>query len=251
MRMKEDHMQNGQLKPGYNAQISTENQIIVNYTLHQNPTDTKTLKPHLENLKETYGEEIFKKIENITADAGYGSEENYDYLEKEELTAYVKYNTFEKEQDKNYQKKHKTFSKENLYYNQEEDYYVCPIGQKMHKTHESTKTTQAGYIQQLSHYQAQNCEGCPLRGVCFKAQGNRSIERNHNLERHKEKIRELLTSQTGIQKRKQRSADVEPVFAQMKHNNNFRRFSLKGIQKTELEFGLMALAHNLRKKIAA
>ena len=251
MRMKEDHMQNGQLKPGYNAQISTENQIIINYTLHQNPTDTKTLKPHLENLKETYGAEIFKKIENITADAGYGSEENYDYLEKEELTAYVKYNTFEKEQDKNYQKKHKTFSKENLYYNQEEDYYVCPIGQKMHKTHESTKTTQAGYIQQLSHYQAQNCEGCPLRGVCFKAQGNRSIERNHNLERHKEKIRELLTSQTGIQKRKQRSADVEPVFAQMKHNNNFRRFSLKGIQKTELEFGLMALAHNLRKKIAA
>ncbi|MFV0232885.1 IS1182 family transposase, partial [Empedobacter falsenii] len=97
MRMKEDHMQNGQLKPGYNAQISTENQIIINYTLHQNPTDTKTLKPHLENLKETYGEEIFKKIENITADAGYGSEENYDYLEKEELTAYVKYNTFEKE----------------------------------------------------------------------------------------------------------------------------------------------------------
>ncbi|NOJ76730.1 IS1182 family transposase [Empedobacter stercoris] len=251
MRMKEDHMQNGQLKPGYNAQISTENQIIINYTLHQNPTDTKTLKPHLENLKETYGAEIFKKIENITADAGYGSEENYDYLEKEELTAYVKYNTFEKEQDKNYQKKHKTFSKENLYYNQEEDYYVCPMGQKMHKTHESTKTTQAGYIQQLSHYQAQNCEGCPLRGVCFKAQGNRSIERNHNLERHKEKIRELLTSQTGIQKRKQRSADVEPVFAQMKHNNNFRRFSLKGIQKTELEFGLMALAHNLRKKIAA
>ena len=251
MRMKEDHMQNGQLKPGYNAQISTENQIIINYTLHQNPTDTKTLKPHLENLKETYGAEIFKKIENITADAGYGSEENYDYLEKEELTAYVKYNTFEKEQDKNYQKKHKTFRKENLYYNQEEDYYVCPMGQKMHKTHESTKTTQAGYIQQLSHYQAQNCEGCPLRGVCFKAQGNRSIERNHNLERHKEKIRELLTSQTGIQKRKQRSADVEPVFAQMKHNNNFRRFSLKGIQKTELEFGLMALAHNLRKKIAA
>src|SRR5690606_6890834 len=100
MRMKEDHMQNGQLKPGYNVQISTENQIIVNYTLHQNPTDTKTLKPHLENFKETYGEAVFKELEDITADAGYGSEENYDYLEKEELTAYVKYNTFDKEQDK-------------------------------------------------------------------------------------------------------------------------------------------------------
>lgn len=251
MRMKEDHMQNGQLKPGYNAQISTENQIIVNYTLHQNPTDTKTLKPHVENIKDTYGEDVFKELEEITADAGYGSEENYDYLEQQGLTAYVKYNTFDKEQDKNYQKKHKPFSKENLYYNQEEDYYVCPMGQKMHKTYQSTKPTEAGYKQQLSHYQAKNCEGCPLRGQCFKGKGNRSIERNHNLERHKQKIRELLTSERGLQKRKQRTADVEPVFAQLKHNHNFRRFSLKGIEKTELEFGLMALAHNLRKKIAA
>ncbi len=251
MRMKEDHMQNGQLKPGYNAQISTENQIIINYTLHQNPTDTKTLKPHLEDLKETFGEEVFQALEDITADAGYGSEENYDYLEQQGLIPYVKYNTFDKEQDKNHQKKYKPFSKENLHYNQEEDYYVCPMGQKMQKTYKNKRTTGAGYTQHLSHYQAQNCEGCPLRGQCFKGKGNRSIERNHNLERHKQKIRELLTSETGLQKRKQRTADVEPVFAHLKHNHNFRRFSLKGIQKTALEFGLMALAHNLRKKIAA
>jgi transposase len=251
MRMKEDHMQNGQLKPAYNTQISTENQIIVNYTMHQNPTDTKTLKPHLDNFEQTYGEEIFNQLQTITADAGYGSEENYDALEDKGITAYVKYNTFEKEQDKNYQKKHKPFSKENLYYNQEEDYYVCPMGQKMHKTHQSQKTTEAGYKQNLSHYQAQNCQGCPLRSQCFKAKGNRSIERNHNLEKHKQKTRELLLSEIGIQKRKQRSADVEPVFAQLKHNNGFRRFSLKGIKKVELEFGLMAIANNLRKKIAA
>jgi hypothetical protein len=41
------------------------------------------------------------------------------------------------------------------------------------------------------------------------------------------------------------------VVAQPKHNNNFRRFTLKGLEKVELEFELMALAHNLRKKIAA
>ncbi|HEY9169704.1 MAG TPA: IS1182 family transposase [Lutibacter sp.] len=251
MRMKEDHMKNGQLKPAYNTQISTENQIIVHYTIHQNPTDTKTLKPHLENFEQSFGEEVLKKMEEITADAGYGSEENYDYLEQKDLTAYVKYNTFDKEQDKNYQKKHKPFSKENLYYNREEDFYVCPMGQRMHKTHQSQKTTEAGYTQILSHYQAKNCEGCPLRGQCFKAKGNRSIERNHNLERHKQRTRELLLSETGIQKRKQRTADVEPVFAQLKHNNNFRRFSLKGLEKVELEFGLMALGHNLRKKIAS
>lgn len=251
MRMKEDHMLNGQLKPAYNTQISTQNQIIVHYTIHQNPTDTKTLKPHLEDFEQTYGKKIFKNLKEITADAGYGSEENYDYLEKKKLKAFVKYNTFEKEQDPNYQKKYKAFSKENLYYNQEEDYYVCPMGQKMLKTHENQKKTAGGYTQTLSHYQAKNCEGCPMRGQCFKAKGNRSIERNHNLERHKERTRELLLSEIGIQRRKQRSADVEPVFAQLKHNNGFRRFSLKGLKKVELEFGLMALGHNLRKKIAA
>lgn len=251
MRMKEDHMQNGQLKPAYNTQISTENQIIVHYTIHQNPTDTRTLKPHLENLEQSFGKEILKGLKEITADAGYGSEENYDYLEQKGLTAYVKYNTFEKEQDKNYQKRKKIFSKENLHYNQQEDYYVCPIGQRMSKTHQSQRITETGYKQHLSHYQAQNCEGCPLRGQCHKANGNRSIERNDNLERHKQRARELLLSEKGIQKRKQRSVDVEPVFAQLKHNNNFRRFSLRGLQKVELEFGLMALGHNLRKKIAA
>lgn len=75
-------MQNEQLKPGYNAQISSENQIIIHYTLHQNPTYTKTLKPHLENLKETYEEEVLNELEGITAYEGYRSEENYDYLQE-------------------------------------------------------------------------------------------------------------------------------------------------------------------------
>lgn len=125
------------------------------------------------------------------------------------------------------------------------------MGQKMHKTHQSKRTTEAGYQQSLSHYQAKNCEGCPLRGQCFKAKVSRSIERNHNLERHKQRTRELLLREKEIQKRKQRTADVEPVFAQLKHNNGFRRFSLKGLEKVELEFELMDLGHNLRKKIAA
>lgn len=117
--------------------------------------------------------------------------------------------------------------------------------------HMRIRKTAGGYTQTLSHYQAKNCEGCPMRSQCFKAKGNRSIEGNHKLEMYKERARELLLSEIGIQRRKQRSADVEPVFAQLKHNNGFRRFSLKGLQKVELKFGLMALEHNLRKKIAA
>lgn len=250
MRMKEDHMKNGQLKPAYNPQISTENQFILNYTIHQNTNDTGTLQQHLENFKESYGEEVFSQIEAITTDAGYGSEENYEYLEENGIDAYVKYNTFDKEQDQNYQQKHKTFSKENLHYNEEMDFYVCPMGQRMEKTHESSRRTKNGFEQKLSHYQAKNCEGCPIRSMCHGSKNNRSLERNHNLERHKQKARELLKSEEGIRKRKKRCWDVEPVFAQLKHNHNFKRFTLKSLKKVEIEFGLHALAHNLRKKVA-
>lgn len=83
MRMKEDHMKNGQLKAAYNVQIGTENQFILNYSIHQNPADTTTLIPHFEEMKEEMKEEIDTKPKNVIADAGYGSEENYEYLKKE------------------------------------------------------------------------------------------------------------------------------------------------------------------------
>jgi hypothetical protein len=86
MRMEEDHMGNGQLKPGCNVQISTENQYITNYTLHQHPTDTKTLIPHLEERPNNYNQTPVIVI----ADAGYGSQQNYEYLAELEATSYVK-----------------------------------------------------------------------------------------------------------------------------------------------------------------
>jgi transposase len=96
MRMKEDHMLNGQLKPGYNWQVSTQNQYILEYTLHQNPTDVRTLTTHMESMKDTLGQ----LPDRVVADAGYGSEENYKYLEDNDVEAYIKYSTFHKETSK-------------------------------------------------------------------------------------------------------------------------------------------------------
>ncbi len=249
MRMKDDHMQNGQLKPGYNVQISTESQFVIHYTLHQNTNDQNTLKPHLETF-----EKLYKFLpEQLTADAGYGSEENYDFLEEKQIETYVKYHTFDKEQGILKSKRKKIiedFHRDTLYYNEQKDHYTCPMGQPMDKIGERRRKTKNGYPQTSSHYQARNCNGCPVRGTCFKAKGNRIVERNHNLERHKIKTRQNLLSEMGEIKRKQRTADVEPVFAHIKSNRNFKRFTHHGIVKCELEFGLHALAHNLRKKSA-
>ena len=245
MRMKEDHMKNGQLKPGYNLQVSSNNQYIVHYSIHQNTTDTATLIPHLNQCAQAYN----GNPEAVTADAGYGSQENYAYLENNQTAAYIKYNHFANEQNESYNSK-RLFTADKLYYNKEQDCYYCPMGQKMHHAGTYTKTSINGYKQTIKKYWAQNCEGCPLRGVCHKATGNREIEVNHELNRLKRQAKELLNTEDGIHHRKKRPVDVEPVFANIKSNHYFKRFLLRGIEKVTIEAGLLALAHNLRKKAA-
>lgn len=245
MRMKEDHMLNGQLKPGYNFQISTNNQYIVNYSLHQTTSDTTTLQEHTELYKKQYRQ----TPEIITADAGYGSEENYQYLCDNNIANYVKYNYFDKDQSSKPDKKY-PFKPGSLYYNRENDHYICPMAQQMHHIGTHQTNTKTGFTQTIHRYQAINCNGCPLRGACHKSKGNRIIEVNHQLNKYKEQTRENLNSEQGIYHRKKRPCDVEPVFANIKNNHHFKRFLLRTKPKVEIEAGLLALAHNLRKKVA-
>lgn len=241
MRLKDDHMQNGQLKPAYNTQISTEDQFITHYSIHQTPGDTTTLASHLEGFEQQYQ----TQSKEVVADAGYGSEENYELLEEKAIDAYVKYNYFHKEQKRT--QKNNPFLIQNLYYNETEDYYVCPMGQRLNNIGQGTRMSSNGYEAEVYYYEAQRCEGCPLRGMCHKAKGNRRIEVNKNLNRHKATVREKLQSPRGLYHRSKRPIEVEAVFGQLKSNNKFSRFTLRGLEGVAIEFGLMALGHNLRK----
>lgn len=243
MRMKEDHMGNGQLKPGYNVQISSSNQYIVDYTIHPNPTDTLTLIPHLAQFEADH----HTKPEVVTADAGYGSEENYEHLEQAGIEAYVKYSWFDKDQHGSEVAK-RPFSADKLFYNKEQDCYICPMGQVMARSGTRLHKTASGFEQHLTLYSARNCEGCPLRGMCHDGKGNRTISINHNLNRHKEQAKERLCSERGLYHRSKRPVDVEPVFGNIKGNHGFRRFMLRGNEKVGIEMGLLSLAQNLRKK---
>jgi len=242
MRMKEDHMLNGQLKPGYNLQISTNNQIVLDYSLHQKPTDTTTLPKHVSGIQQHYG----KHPENLIADAGYGSEENYEYLEQHDIQPYVKYNTFDKDQKG---KSKKVFPAESLYYNEAKDCYYCPMGQPMNFAGQRERRTENGYIRRSKLYRAVNCNGCPIRGVCHQGQGERVVEVNKKLNGYREKAAQLLKSEKGVALRKQRCVDVEPVFGNIKQNKGFKRFLLRGIEKVAVETGLVLLAHNIKKAV--
>ena len=246
MRMKEDHMKNGQLKPAYNVQLSTNNQYIASYSIHQNTTDTNTLIDHLTRHIKNYKQ----KPVNVTADAGYGSEENYQWLEDKKITAYVKHNQFDRMQNGTIRNK-EPFTTDKLPYDEQKDEYICPIGEPMKHKGWHIRETANGYAQIIDRYEAKNCQGCFLKEVCHGQSGNRIIEVANNYQRLKRKAEKRLKTKRGIEKRKKRSHDVEPVFANIKHNHQFKRFMLRGKDKVTVETGLLALAHNLRKKIAA
>ena len=244
MRMKEDAMNNGQTKPGYNLQIATENQFITNFALYPNPTDTLTFIPFEKIFFFRYGR--FSKT--TVADSGYGSEENYRFLEGNGTEAFVKYNWFHKEQKPRY--KPNPFHPESLYYNKEEDYYICPMGQHMKRIGIRKGETDSGYVTESIRYQAVRCEGCPLRGLCFKAKGNRIIEVNHRLNEYKWQARERLTSEEGIMHRGRRCIEPEAVFGQMKNNMHYKRFRHFYKDKANMDFAFFAIAFNIKKMCA-
>ena len=242
MRMKEDAMNNGQTKPGYNLQVSAENQFITDFALFPNPTDTLTLIPFFNSFLDRYGHLPSVAV----ADSGYGSEENYRFMDEAGMEAYVKYNRFHIEQRPRY--KPNPFHHDNFHYNADEDYYVCPMGQHMRRIGTAHSKTASGYRSENARYRAQNCKGCPLRCLCYKAKGDRrTIEVNHRLKEYKRKARELLTSEEGLKHRGRRCIEPEAVFGQMKFNMAYRRFRHFGKDKVSMDFAFFAIAFNLKK----
>ena len=245
MHMKEDAMNNGQTKPGYNVQIATENQYIVNYDLYWRPTDYGTLIPFLESFYDKFG---FYGSE-IVADSGYGSEQNYEFMFANGMTPYVKYNMFHKEMKRKFLKN--PFHQSNMFYNEEQDFYVCPMGQHMEHVTDKKTVSDLGYESRTSVYRAANCSKCPLRGMCYSGKcDRRTIEVNHRANSYKSSAKTLLTSQRGLMHRSNRPIEPEACFGDIKFNHGFKRFHLKSTRKTKVEWGLVSLAHNLRKYVA-
>lgn len=242
MRMKQDHMGNGQLKPGYNLQISTHDQFVVNYSLHQRPTDTTTLPGHLEQHRSAYG----RMPKSVCADAGYGSEENYALLEKEQVEACVKFPRFDRALRGS--APISAAAGKGMQWDQAHEEYRCPKGHHMPWVGMARRTTDNGHTQVLAQYAAPpQCDACPLRDACAISRGSRVHGVSHRLEEYRQIAYAKLTSAQGVANRKQRPYDVESVFGNLKANHGLRRFLLRGLNKVGIETGLAPLAHNLRK----
>ncbi len=241
MRMKEDHMRNGQLKPGYNVQIGTEDQFVVGFSVHQKPGDTTCLIPHLNHLEEQLG----KLPQNVIADAGYGSGENYEYLAQKNLGNYVKYRDFDQEQKRRFKKA--AFRAENWPYDPQADEFTCPAGQKLRFRKTQYHRSETGYLRELRIYAAEDCSGCPHREKCTRGRGNRHLQVSGRQNELKAQARANLHSPKGLELCSHRKIEPEPVFGRLKNNWGFRRFLLRGLDKVKVEWGLLCIAHNLAK----
>lgn len=241
MRMKDDHMKNGQLKSGYNVQIGTEGQFITGFSLHQRAGDPGCLIPHFELFKK-YDRPIPKAV---IADSGYGSEENYTYCEKEKIEAYVKYDTFDKEQTEAW--KEQVGRLETMTYDEELDEWICANNKRLTFEFESKKKSDNGYVSIKRTYRCADCRNCPFQSSCAKGKDTKTIQVSIQNQKQRQEVRQRFSTEEGEGKYKQRKMDVEPVFGQIKHNRGFNRFSLRGLSKNTTDWGLICVAHNLEK----
>jgi len=249
MRMKEDAMLNGQLKPAYNLQHGVDSEYITWLTIGPQPTDTTTLIPFLKGMEEYLS---FKYL-NITADSGYESEENYLFIENNEQIAFIKPSNYEISKTRKY--KTDISRRENMAYDEKNDCYLCKAGKKLVVTGLRRSKSKTGYVSEKTQYTCQNCSGCPYKKECIKGNNSKTPmdERTKHLEVSKvfqkkrtEDLERILTDE-GCQLRMNRSIQAEGSFADVKADMNFHRYLCRGKNNALAESILLAMAHNINK----
>jgi len=249
MRMKEDHMLNGQLKPAYNVQIAVENYFIVHGYVSNDRTDYNTLIPVIEKHRSAFGE----VLEEVTADSGYCSEKNLLFLKEHNIASYIKLQDHKKRKTQAYREdigKHYNMTYQVF---EDEHYYVCHDGRELRHIQTETKK-QEGYTQTYEVYACADCSGCEHKAKCLykynpekDADKNKLMKINEQWEELKAASHANIESEKGILNRQIRSIQTEGHFGDIKENEKFRRFNHRSSEKVYKEFMLYAIGRNLNK----
>lgn len=249
MRMKEDAMKNGQLKPAYNVQHGVDAEYITWLTVGPQPTDTTTLIPFLKSMEENLK---FKYLK-IVADAGYESEENYSFIEDNNQIAFIKPANYEISKTRKY--KDDIGKIENMNYDADNDLYICQNGKKLKVESIKLKKSKTGYESEKTIYVCEDCSNCSYKSKCIKGnncktpldQRTKKFETSKKFNRQRKEDLERIISEEGCLLRMNRSIQAEGSFAQVKHDMNFRRFMCRGQKNVLAESILLAIAHNINK----
>ena len=245
MHMKEDHMRNGQLKPGYNVNVATSEEFIVGNYFSSDRNDVHTVIPFVGYLSRY-------RILRYIFDSGYESEENYSHFEGLEAELYVKPTNHEQKKKKKYRTD--ISRRENMPYHAEQDSYTCANGKAITFDYVKKQKSSSGYEAEVSVYSCKDCDGCPLKEKCIRGNSKKLLEERSKVLnvskkfiRQREEMEEKINTDLGKMLRVNRSIQAEGVFAMVKEDMNFRRFLLRGMVKIQVEWTLLSLAYNLLK----
>ena len=249
MRMKEDAMLNGQLKPAYNLQHGVDSEYITWLDISPRPTDTRTLIPFLKDM-ELY---LPFKYQEIVADAGYESEENYLFLEENGQLAYIKPQNYEISKTRKYRQD--IGRMENMKYDEKADCYYCKNGQVLTMQYEKREKTASGYRRTVTVYRSNGCSGCPFKTDCIKGNNCKTpmedrqkvLYVSKKMKEKRQETLERITSDYGTQLRMNRSIQAEGSFANIKEDMELRRYLYRGNANVTAQSILLAIGYNINK----
>ena len=249
MRMKEDAMGNGQLKPAYNLQHGVDSEYITWLTIGPQPTDTTTLIPFLKDAEE----HLKFKYKNVTTDAGYESEENYVFLEENGQLSYIKPANYEISKTRRY--KNDIGKIENMEYDAESDVYICRNAKRLTVDHVRHSKSKTGYVSEKTIYKCEDCSGCPYKAECIKGNNcktpleerTKTVHVSKTFLKYRQEGLERILTDEGIVLRMNRSIQAEGSFGDLKQDMQFRRYISKGTSNVLAESILLAMARNINK----
>lgn len=241
MNMKYDYYnKTGIFKPGYNLQIGVSDEYALHADIYPNPTDTKTFIPFMESYREAYGNYPKWPV----ADAGYGSYDNYMFCIINKMELGMKYNYYSKRNEPSFKKK--IYHSMNFRTN-ERGNKVCPQGHEFSILKKEYCNTDGRYLQLSAGYICGKCEGCPVREKCTKAMHDREIIINPIQNEMYEMVERNLSTEEGIEMKKQRSIQVEGAFGVIKEDYGYEKTRRRGKENVLTEILLVLTGFNLRK----
>ena len=248
MHMKEDHMRNGQLKPGYNVNEATSEEFIIGNYISADRNDVHTMIPFMEYLKQ------YRQIKRVSVDSGYESEENYCYFETlPGIELYVKPSNHEQLKSRKYRTD--ISRRENMAYDESCDTYTCANEKKLTFDYNKKSKSRSGFETETAVYSCKECLGCSIKEKCIRACGSKKpleerskvIYVSKRFAQQREAMEQKINTEEGKLIRVNRSIQAEGVFAMTKEDMGFHRFMLRSSVKVEAEWTLLSLAYNLLK----
>ncbi len=226
----------GETTAGYNVQIAVDSQhkLIVAVDVTQDGNDTQLLMPMLEKAQEVLQSDQMIGL----ADSGYYSGEQIKQAKEKGVEIYVPI-----PQTRGPKVEEGRFTRDQFIYDTEKDSYVCPQGEKIARCGKLQKRN--GRYTYTYKSKRSVCKTCPLRAQCLTEKGaTKKIDRwaHENLvDQHRAHMK------GSAEKMKNRSSYVEHPFGTLKHRAGKRHFLMRGLEKCQGEFSLMALCYNFTR----